>query len=120
MMVAEPGWMSWRSAVPQAMMLPGHRRGVSTRQPPHTSPHTPPRHPPVIGTVAGVGDSGVSTVGDEPLAGVQGAQADGWPLGAGHVGAVGIEVTQEEDVLWGSALCRCPQTLWGTKGSLKS
>lgn len=79
----------------------------------------PPRHPPVVGAV-GVGDGGVSAVGDEPLAGVEGAQADGWPLSAGHVGAVGVEVTQEEDILQGNALCPYPRTLQVSKGSLNS
>lgn len=64
--------------------------------PPHASPpHQPlPRHPPVVGAVGGVGHGGVGAVGDEPLTGAEGAQADGRPLGAGHVGAVSIEITQ--------------------------
>lgn len=41
LIVAEPGSMSWRSAVPQATMLPGHHGGVSARQSP---PRQPPRH----------------------------------------------------------------------------
>lgn len=90
--------------------------------PPHASPpHQPlPRHPPVVGAVGGVGHGGVGAVRDEPLTGAEGAQADGRPLGAGHVGAVSIEITQEQDVLQGTALSPCPRTLQGRKGSLKS
>lgn len=36
--VAEPGSMSWRSAVPQAMMLPGHHRVLVPRAPPTPAP----------------------------------------------------------------------------------
>lgn len=69
--------------------------------PPWQPPYPLLCHPPVIGTV-GAGDGGVGAVGDEPLAGAQGAQADGGPLLRGHIGAVSIEVTHEEDVLQGS------------------
>lgn len=84
------------------------------------APTPPPKHPPVIGTAGGVSDGGVSAVRDEPLTSTEGTQADGWPLGTGHIGAAGIEVTQEEDVLRGSVLCPCPQTSRGSKGFLKS
>lgn len=75
--------------------------GVSTCWcPPWCPPCPPPRHPPVVGAV-GAADGGVGAVRDEPLAGLEVAQADGGPLRRGHVGAVGVEVTQEEDVLRG-------------------
>lgn len=113
--VAEPGSTAWRSAEPQATMLPRHRGGQHPSDPRRQPPHPPPRHPPVVGAV-GAADGGVGAVRDEPLAGFVGAQADGGPLCLGHVGAVGIEVAQEEDVLRGSAALSPPEAAPGGTG----
>jgi len=43
--VAEPELMSWRSAVPQATMLPGHHGGVSARRSPRSQPLPPATAP---------------------------------------------------------------------------
>lgn len=92
---------------------------------PHSSPRQPPTAapaplPPIVGAVGGVGHGGVGAVRDEPLAGAERAQADGRPLGAGHVGAVSVEIAQKDYVLRARVLCPCSCTLQGSEGSLKS
>ena len=63
------------------------------------SPNQPLTHTPVVCTVSRVGDGGVLSVFDQPgETGVR-VQSDPFPVLSGHVGAAGVEVTQEHHIL---------------------